>query len=57
MGTPPGFPEDPQSLLKALHHAQDLFRECRMSSMLESQNFRPRTKPCCIVLSVYRGAK
>lgn len=29
--TPSGFLGAPQSLLKALHHAQDLFRECRMS--------------------------
>lgn len=29
--TPSGFLGAPQSLLKAVHHAWDLFKECRMS--------------------------
>lgn len=44
MWMPSGFPGDPQSVLKVLHRAQDIFRECIMSSILESQNFRPKTK-------------
>lgn len=43
---PSVFPGPPQSLLKALHPARDLCREGIMSSVLESQNFRARTKLC-----------
>lgn len=32
--TPSGFLGVPQSLLKALHRAQDLFQECRTSSRI-----------------------
>lgn len=44
--TPSVFPGAPQSRFKALHHAQDLCRENRMSSILELQNFRARTQLC-----------
>lgn len=46
MWTPSGFPGDPQSVLRVLHRARDIFRECIMSSILESQNFRPQTSLC-----------
>ena len=44
--TPSVFPGAPKSLPKAVRHPQDLCRENRMSSILELQNFRARTKLC-----------
>lgn len=46
MWMPSGFPGDLQSVLKVSHRAQDIFRECIMSPIPESQNFRPKTKLC-----------